>query len=80
MLSPQLNELIREIFGRDSKGGQEAVEKDPEACLITLLTQIKEELPDPSSALVGTVGRAVGREYSKQLGDIRPRQRTSSRK
>ena len=45
MLPKTVTQLLKEIAARYGEKKERQVEDDPEACLISLLTTIKEELP-----------------------------------
>lgn len=59
MISPQITELVREIFAHYGEKRERRAVEDPEACLVALLTVIKRELPHVWATLGITVEQAT---------------------
>ena len=60
MLPERVRRLIREIYSQDdNEEVQQKLRDNPEEVLISLLEQIKEDLPDVSSTLGFTVERGT---------------------
>jgi hypothetical protein len=51
MLSPHLAQLVQEVSAHFGERKRKLAERDPEACLVSLLTTIKERLPEVSATL-----------------------------
>lgn len=68
MLSPTTAKLIQEVFGYIGEEGRKLAEKDPEACLVNLLQEIKKELPEVSATLRFAVEMAT---YDKDVEEAR---------
>lgn len=65
-LPPQIKKLIQEVFAAldewplSSKDNEQLAKEDPEVCLVALLKEIKEQLPEVSAMLHSTVASAAG--------------------
>lgn len=58
MLSEPVVQLLRDIYAKDdNEEVQQKLRDNPEELLISLLTEIKEDLPVVSATLAGTVER-----------------------
>lgn len=68
MLSTTTAQLVQEVFGYYGEKPRRLAEKDPEACLVNLLTVIKERLPEVSATLGITVEAAT---YDKMVEKAR---------
>lgn len=65
-LPPRIQKLIQEVFAAldkrplSSKENEQLAKEDPEACLVALLTKVKERLPVTGAMLGRTIESAAG--------------------
>ena len=59
MLAKPIEKLVHEIFSFLGEEKEQSANKHPEACLISLLTIIKGDLPDQWTTLRSTIQRAA---------------------
>lgn len=65
-LPPAIKKLTREVFAAldewplSGKDNEQMAKEDPEACLVALLKEIKERLPEVYAMLHSTVDSAAG--------------------
>ncbi|MDO8530227.1 MAG: hypothetical protein Q7S10_02365 [bacterium] len=55
MLAPITKKLVEEIFGSFGNDTEKLAKEDPEACLVSMLTRIKEQLPNVCATLGLTI-------------------------
>ena len=55
MLNKATVRLVEEVIGYFGEDDRKKAQKDPEACLVSMLTLIKKELPVPSSTLYSAI-------------------------
>lgn len=58
MLSKATAQLVEEVYGHFRREDRQKAKEDPEACLMALLTVIKEELPLVYATLGMTIEKA----------------------
>ncbi len=68
MLSKATAQLVEEVMGYFGEKERQAAQKEPEACLVSMLTRIKEELPEVSAMLYSSIELAT---YDKYLQEAR---------
>jgi len=62
----EIRKLVQEVFAAldewplSSKDNEQLAKEDPKACLVALLKEIKEQLPEVSAMLHSTVESAAG--------------------
>lgn len=62
----QVKKLVQEVFAAlderplSSKDNEQLAKEDPEACLVALLTKVKERLPVTGITLAFTIEEAAG--------------------
>ena len=66
MLSKATAQLVEEVMGHFGEDDKRKAEKDPEACLISMLTLIKNELPMPSATLYSAIQLTTHDVYLKE--------------
>ena len=66
MLSKATAQLVAEVMGYFGEDNKIKAEKDPEACLVAMLTLIEKDLSDVSSMLSFTVQFATYDDYLKE--------------
>lgn len=71
MLSKQTAQLVEEVFAHFGEKGRKKAVEDPEACLISMLTVIKKELPHVYATLRATIQRAL---YESHLEEAKRQQ------
>lgn len=59
MIHPEVKKLVVEVFGCFREDKVKLAEECPEACLVSLLESIKEDLPTVSTTLYGTIQRST---------------------
>ncbi len=70
MIHPEVKKLIVEVFGWFREDKVKLAEEYPEACLVSLLESIKEDLPTVSTTLYGTVQRGT---FTESVEEARQR-------
>lgn len=66
MLSKATVQLVEEVMGHFGEEKREKAKKDPETCLISMLTLIKKNLSVPSSTVFGAIQLATYDGYLKE--------------
>jgi len=66
MLSKVTAQLVEEIMGHFGENQRKKAHNDPEACLISMLTRIKEELPEVSATLYGSIQLTTCDDYLQE--------------
>lgn len=84
MLPPKVSKLVQEVFAildeqpLSSKAHEQRAKKNPEACLVALLEEIKERLPEGWAMLDSTVASASGNIMMKNREATKKRKRVHS--
>lgn len=66
MLNKTTAQLVEEVMGHFSEKARKKAKEDPEACLISMLTLIRNELPEVSATLYSTIGLATCDGYLQE--------------
>lgn len=74
MLTKATAQLVEEVMGHFGDEKREKAKKDPEACLISMLTLIQKGLRTPSSTVFGTIQLAT---YDGYLQEAREKMQQS---
>lgn len=77
MLPKEVTDILEDVFGHFGDLKKEEVRKNPEACLMSLLSTIKEELPDSSRTLRYTV---MGASYESSVEEAKKLLKTGKEK
>lgn len=66
MLTKATAQLVEEVMGHFGEKQKKKAREEPEACLISMLTLIKNELPIPSATLYSAIQLATYDGYLKE--------------
>lgn len=66
--SEKINQLVQDIYGYFGERERQWVKENPESCLVSLLEEIKKELPEVSATLRFTVEFGTIREFKERKG------------
>ncbi len=66
MLTKATAQLVEEVMGHFGEEKREKARDNPEACLIAMLTLIKNELPEVSATLYSTIELATYDGYLQE--------------
>ncbi|OGZ69506.1 MAG: hypothetical protein A3D44_03765 [Candidatus Staskawiczbacteria bacterium RIFCSPHIGHO2_02_FULL_42_22] len=66
MLTKATAQLVEEVMGHFGEEKMKKARENPEACLIAMLTLIKNELPEVSATLYSTIELATYDGYLKE--------------
>lgn len=74
MLTKATAQLVEEVMGYFGEEKRQKAQEDPEACLVSMLTLIKNELPEVSATLYSTIELAT---YDGYLQEAREKMQQS---
>lgn len=81
MLPKEIVRLVEEVFGFFGEDEQEEAKKEPEVYLASLLSKIKEDLPDVSAVLKLTTEEALFEDNLNEAREkLNPKKEGRSRK
>lgn len=66
MLSKAIAQKVEKVMGYFGESQREKAKKDPEACVLSMLTRIEEELPEVSAMLYSSIELATCDDYLQE--------------
>ncbi|HLD70968.1 MAG TPA: hypothetical protein VI937_03745 [Negativicutes bacterium] len=66
MLSKAIAQKVEKVMGYFGERQREKAKKDPEACVLSMLTRIEEELPEVSAMLYSSIELTTSDDYLQE--------------